>query len=301
MNLTFDLNALRTVVAGAKLGSFARAAEHLGRSQSAVSMQLKKLEEQAGVQLFVRNGNKLVPTEAGQTLLDYASRMVALNDEAAASIGNRSSGATVRLGMPQDFASQILPCVLKLFSDEFPNVHVEAHIGRNFALAEEVRLGQLDVALVFTADRSHENGELIADLDMVWACPASCEIVKDGMPVPLVAFNFPCEFRKHGVEALETAGRSWRYALTTPSLAGIWAAISADMGVTVRTKYQTPKQFLNLRNSASLPRLPQMFVRQIEQPGQTPAASTLSHILKSVATTQLECSSVGNEDDKFTN
>lgn len=288
MSSTFDLNALRTVVAGAKLGSFARAAEHLGRSQSAVSMQLKKLEEQAGVPLFVRSGNRLVPTEAGETLLEYATRMVALNDEAVASLGNRSSGATVRLGMPQDFASEILPRVLKLFSDECPHVHVEAHIGRNFALAEEVRLGQLDVALVFVPERDHTDGAFIAELDMVWAGPASSGIIKDDMPVPLVSFNFPCEFRKHGVEALEAAGRSWRYALTTPSLAGIWAAISADMGVTVRTKYQTPGEFLDLRNFATLPELPRMFVRQVEHPDQTPAAAALSKVLKSVATAQLE-------------
>jgi len=288
MSLTFDLNALRTVVIGAKLGSFARAAKHLGRSQSAISMQLKKLEEQAGVQLFVRNGKKLVPTEAGQTLLDYATRIVALNDEAAASIGAKSTGSTVRLGMPQDFASQILPRVLKLFSKECPNVHVEAHIGRNYALAEDVRLGRLDVALIFTPDRTNDDGIIIAELDMVWAGPASVRLIEDDLPVPLVAFNFPCEFRKNAITALEAADRSWRYALTTPSLAGIWAAIHADMGITVRTKYLTPKQFLNVENIATLPKLPSMFVCQIEHERQSPAAHTLSHILKTVATNQFD-------------
>ena len=287
MNTTFDLNALRTVVAGAKYGSFARAARYLGRSQSAISMQLKKLEEQAGLPLFVRHGSRLVPTEAGQKLLAYAERMIALNDEAVASLGASTYAATVRLGMPQDFADQILPRVLQLFVQEHPNVHVEAHIGRNYALAEEVRLAQLDIALVFTPEHNNDFGDLIAAMDMVWAGPADPDIVKDGVPIPIVAFNFPCEFRKHTIEALEKANRLWRYALTTPSLAGIWAAISAGLGITVRTEYQTPRQFLKLNEIADLPNLPKMFVTQIEHSALTPAACDLSRIVKSVASEQL--------------
>ena len=108
MRTTFDIAALRMIVAGAELGSFARAAARLGRSQSAVSMQLKKLEEQTGKALFRRSGRGLVPTEAGDALLAYARRIIALNDEAAASLG-AIPAATVRLGLPQDFAEDVLP------------------------------------------------------------------------------------------------------------------------------------------------------------------------------------------------
>lgn len=284
MNVTFDLNALRTVVAGVRLGSFARAARHLGRSQSAISMQLKKLEEQAGVPLFVRDGNRLVPTQAGRTLLNYAERMVDLNDEAAASIGTQSTSASVKLGMPQDFADEILSDVLTLFSQEHPNVHVEAHIGRNYALAEEVRMAQLDVALVFAAEHSPEShADLVAEMKMAWASSEVAPNVSEEEPVPLVAFNFPCEFRTQGIEALEREGRPWRCALTTPSLPGIWAAVSAGLGVTVRTEYHTPNKFLRAKHLADLPKLPDVHVYHLAHPSLTPAAATLSHIVRSVA------------------
>ena len=103
MNIAFDINALRAIVAGTELRSFARAATQLGRSQSAISMQLKKLEQQAGTQLFVRKGRALVPTDAGESLVAYARRIIALNDEAALALGATATTATVRLGLPQDF------------------------------------------------------------------------------------------------------------------------------------------------------------------------------------------------------
>src|SRR5512136_734454 len=100
MKPTFDMDALRTMVIGTELGSFARAASQLGRSQAAVSMQLRKLERQADKPLFRRNGRGLVPTEAGDALLAYARRIIALNDEAAASLGATAAAASVRMGMP---------------------------------------------------------------------------------------------------------------------------------------------------------------------------------------------------------
>src|ERR1700722_3686656 len=112
---TFDMDALRTLVAGCDLGSFARAAARLGRSQSAVSMQLRKLEQQAGQRLLRRNGRGLAPTEAGDALLAYARRIISLNDEAAASLGATAAVASVRIGLPQDFAEDVLPYVLRRF------------------------------------------------------------------------------------------------------------------------------------------------------------------------------------------
>src|SRR4051794_9352209 len=103
MRPTFDMDALRAMVVGTELGSFARAAAQLGRSQSAISMQLKKLEEQAGKPLFRRNGRGLTPTEAGDALLTYARRIISLNDEAAVSLGATADAAAVRVGLPQDF------------------------------------------------------------------------------------------------------------------------------------------------------------------------------------------------------
>jgi len=143
MRPTFDMDALRTMVVGTELGSFARAASQLGRSQSAVSMQLKKLEQQAGRPLFRRNGRGLVPTEAGDALLAYARRIIALNDEAAASLGATAAAASVRMGLPQDLFEDVMPDAIMRFSRRRPGVHVEVRAGRNHALEEDVRAGRL--------------------------------------------------------------------------------------------------------------------------------------------------------------
>ena len=128
MRPSFDRDALRTMVVGTELGSFARAAPQLGRSQSAVSMQLKKLEQQAGRPLFRRNGRGLVPTEAGDALLAYARRIIALNDEAAASLGATVGAASVRMGLPRDFFENVMPDATMRFSRQRPGVHVEVRM-----------------------------------------------------------------------------------------------------------------------------------------------------------------------------
>src|SRR5262252_7741571 len=164
MRPTFDMDALRTMVVGTELGSFARAASQLGRSQSAVSMQLKKLEQQAGRPLFRRKGRGLVPTEAGDALLAYARRIVALNDEAAASLGSTVEAASVRIGLPQDFFDDVMPDAITRFSRQRPGVHVDVRAGRNFALEEDVRAGRLDLAIAFFAPGSDGAGALVAAL-----------------------------------------------------------------------------------------------------------------------------------------
>ena len=149
MTVAFDIEALRAVMAGIELRSFARAAAQLGRSQSAISMQLKKLEQQAGTTLFVRKGRGLVPTEAGEALAAYARRIVALNDEAALELGAAAMTATVRLGLPQDFFDDVMPATLTAFSQVHARVHVAVQAGPNHVLAEEIRAGRLDVAIAF--------------------------------------------------------------------------------------------------------------------------------------------------------
>ena len=137
----FDIDAMRMVIAGMDLGSFARAAVQLGRSQSAVSMQLKKLEYQAGTQLFTRKGRGLVPTAAGEAFVAYARRIVALNDEAALAMGVATTAASVRLGLPQDFFEDVMPATLRTFVEAHDKVHVDVRAGENHTIADEVRSG----------------------------------------------------------------------------------------------------------------------------------------------------------------
>src|SRR6201991_4628734 len=134
--IIFDLDVLRSFVTGMDLGSFARAADRLGRSTSAVSAQLKKLEEQAGRPIFRKAGRGLALTEAGETMLAYARRLLALNDEAAAAVHGADLEGWVRLGLSEDFGEALLPAVLGRFARAHPRVRIEARIARSFDLLD---------------------------------------------------------------------------------------------------------------------------------------------------------------------
>jgi DNA-binding transcriptional LysR family regulator len=284
MKTTFDISALRMIVTGVELGSFARAATRLGRSQSAVSMQLKKLEEQTGKVLFRRSGRGLVPTEAGDALLTYARRIIALNDEAAASLG-AIPAAVVRLGLPQDFAEDVLPQVIQRFAKKWPLAQVEAHIGRNYALWQDVESGRLDVAISFAAPGAQRQGTALVSLPQLWLGGKAW--VRDGA-IPLALFDHPCLFRQHALAALEAHGPEWRLALTTPSLPGVWAALRSGLGITVRTPHRLPSGIGDVRKRFGLPPLPRIDVRLFAGNALSPAAADLRDTLRAVVQTQLK-------------
>jgi len=282
MHPTFDMDALRAMVAGLELGSFARAASQLGRSQSAVSMQIKKLEDQAGQRLFRRNGRGLIPTEAGETLFAYARRIIALNDEAAASLGAPKATASVRLGLPQDLFDDVMPDLMAQFSRRRPGVHIELRAGRNYGLEEEVRAGRLDVAVAFFPLGSNTHGTLIASLPLLWMGTKGFEKPPGDAPLPLVVFDHPCLFRQTALQALEGNGRRWRFSLTTPSLAGVWAALHAGYGISVRPAYPVPKGLREVGAVLGLPKLPGIEVRLLTGSELSPAASDLRDIVGEV-------------------
>ncbi|MDU0704060.1 LysR substrate-binding domain-containing protein [Pseudomonas aeruginosa] len=282
----FDIEALRTIIVGTDLGSFARAAVHLGRSQSAVSMQLKRLEEQAGHALFHRRGRGLVPTEAGETLLNYARRIVAMHDEAALALGASAAPPTIRLGLPQDFFEEVMPSALAAFSQKRPNVHIAVRAGRNYALEEEVKAGRLDVALAFSGMDRPGTGELLATMPMFWLSKdEDIEPVRDASGgLPLVLFDHPCLFRQAALRSLDEAGIRWRLSLTTPSLPGVWAALRFGLGVTVRTAHGVPPGIRQLDNC--LPALPPLELRMLKQDHLPEAAQDLANILKATVENQ---------------
>ena len=182
---TFDLDSLRAMVVGIELGSFARAAARLGRSQSAVSMQLKKLEQQAGRPLLRRSGRGLVPTEAGEALLSYARRIIALNDEAALALGATASAAAVRIGLPQDFFEDVMPEALSRFARHRPDVHVEVCAGRNHTFEEDIRAGRLDVAIAYFPAGADTHGTRLLSLPMLWLGKPKTAQRPDGEALPL--------------------------------------------------------------------------------------------------------------------
>jgi DNA-binding transcriptional LysR family regulator len=289
MRPALDIEALRTIIVGNDLGSFSRAAIQLCRSQSAVSMHLKKLEEQVGQPLFRRSGRGLVPTDAGEALLAYARRIVAIHDEAAVALGAITATPTIRLGLAQDFFEDIMPDALSLFSSLQPNVHIEVRAGRNFALEEEVNTGSLDVALAFTETGRAKSGELLASMPMFWYGRDDTSTDESTHPggLPLVLFHHPCLFRQNALHSLDAAGRRWRLSLTTSSLSGVWGALRFGLGITVRTGHGIPKGIRRL-DHRHLPRLPEIELRLLSRGDMSPATTNFIEVLRLTASRRIK-------------
>jgi len=263
MRLTnLDLDALRSFVIGIEAGSFARAAERLGRSTSAISAQLRKLEEQAGTPLLRRSGRGLVLTDGGEALMSYARRLLALNDEAVGAVRGLELEGWVRLGLQEDFGETILPQVLGRFARAHPKVRIEGRVARNQELKQKLAAGQLDLALAWddATGPAAAAAEPIASLPVRWFAGMDADGLRQvtpDAPVPLVMLEAPCLLRTLACEALDRHGLSWRLAFVSQSLGGMWAATSAGLGVSVRIGFGAPASVRALDPTAcGLPALP---------------------------------------------
>jgi len=237
--INIDMDVLRTFVTGVDLGSFAKAADRLGRSPSAISLQLRKLEEQTGQTLFQKQGRGLALTEAGDIMIGYARRILELNDEARTALsGLTALEGWVRIGLPQDFAETWFPGMLGRFARAHPKVRVEARVDRGSALAEVVECGDLDLSLTW-GRLGDAHAKIIATRPVVWIGPEGFKR-DESEPLPLIAFDSPCAFRAAGLEALDREKIAWRHAFASPSLGGLWAAVTAGLGVTPRTAEGVP-------------------------------------------------------------
>lgn len=266
--ITFDLDVLRTFVTGVDMGSFAKAADKLGRSTSAVSAQLKKLEDQLGMPVLRKEGRGMVTTPAGESLLGYARRLLELNDEAANAVRGAELAGSVRLGIQQDFGEHVLTEVLGRYARVHPRVRIEARAARNTELMELLNSGRLDMALAWEGGAAMPHALDVGRLAMRWIGAADGARVAQTLalvgnaeePLPLVMMDAPCVMRSAALRALDQAGIPWRIAFTSPGLSGVWAAVAAGLGVTVRTHVGLPPS-LRLLDTPSLPPLPDIGLR----------------------------------------
>ena len=269
----YDLDVLRTFCTGVELGSFARAADRLGRSTSAVSAQLKKLESQCGTPLLRKSGRGLVLTEAGETLRGYALRLLELNDRAVAAVRGSELRGLVRLGLQEDLGESVLPHVLGQFARAHPHVRIEASVARSDELRERIALGQFDLALLWDVGMNHAclHGEHIMRLPLQWIGPTSLDAADAGWArglnggaqgdeaLPLAMLEAPCPLRDIVTAALDKKGLAWRHAFNSASLTAVWAATAAGLGLSVRTPFGLPAHVRPLDAQAlGLPALPSM-------------------------------------------
>jgi DNA-binding transcriptional LysR family regulator len=269
---------LRTFVAVVDCGGFTRAAELLNRTQSAVSMQIKRLEGTVKADLFVRSHRMLQLTAEGDRLLDFARRIVALNDEAVETILDRRAQGVIRLGVMDDYATEILPPLLKRFIAQNPMVYIDVHTGLTAHMP--ALLGkQLDLVLAMHAAGSG-NGRFVRQENAVWAAAPSFVLDPDG-EIPLALYPRDCVFRDWAVASLENAGKRWRVAYNSSNISAIRAAVSAGIAVGVFKASTVPKELVILGPELGFPSLPAADIVLYRAPGKlSPIVERLAAFLE---------------------
>lgn len=226
-----DIDALRAFVIVAEAGGFTAAGDILGRTQSAVSIKIKKLEDVLGRRVFDRTSRSLALTRDGELLLGYARRMLALNDEAVRRFAEPDAEGDLRLGVAEYFLPRRLPRILTEFRRVYPRVHIAVRIGASDALVQALDKGELDVVIA-KRDEGVTRGRVIRREAMRWICAPDLD-PDPVAPLPFCALPAPCVFRSRGLQALEAQGRSWRVVYTSESVMGVLAAAEAGLGVAV--------------------------------------------------------------------
>ena len=274
VNLPTEL--LRSFAAIVDAGSMLRATERVFVTQSALSLQMKRLEDLVQAAIFQREGRKLTLTPAGQSLLGHAREILDANDRAVLAMSGDVLAGPARIGFVQDFAETLLSGVLARFAQLNPETQVQVRVGGSAELLNLMQSGQLDVVLCMSAP---DDPAAIRTAPMRWL--GSDKLARQKI-VPLAVLEQPCRFRDAALAALEQAGRPFRIVLETPSLAALRAAVESGLGITCRTTH-----FMDTvcGSKEALPPLPHIsYVRHI----RSNPHSTIARLADLIQTAALE-------------
>jgi DNA-binding transcriptional LysR family regulator len=278
MAAPLDLNLLKTFVAVVESGSLSNAAPRVGRSQSAVSMQMQRLEEMVGNQLLVRGPRTVTPNAIGEDFLIYARRLLKLSDEAWASVTRPKETGSVRLGVPDDYAAFLLPPVLSRFAAEHPLVTVELICEQSTALVRTLAEGRLDLAIV---TRLPEQALDVIRLErFVWVASPN-HVAWENDPLPVALFEPGCAARMNVLQALGDADRSYRCTYSSASLLGLIAVVQAGLAVAGLAQRSVPPSLRIVGGNEGLPVLPDLEIGILRNPlSTTPAVQRLNDFLR---------------------
>lgn len=275
MNRVLDLVALRSFVVVADSGGVTRAAGLLNVTQSAVSMQVKRLEESLGQTLFARAARRLALTPEGEQLLIFARKMLALNDEAVTRLTSARFEGGLRLGVPHDIVYPAIPGILKRFAGQYPRMRVSLGSSFTALLKGAFARGEFDVILT-TEDVPGPGAEVLGARDLVWV---GAEDGQAWQARPLrLGFKDNCSFRSRATSALTAAGIAWELAVGGESEQAIEATVAADLAVSARLTNAMPQGLVPIGARGGLPALGQQNICLYAAPTQTgePAEALLS-------------------------
>ncbi|NEW89730.1 LysR family transcriptional regulator [Rhodopseudomonas sp. WA056] len=269
---------MRSFVSVVEAGGFTRAGERVHRTQSTVSQQIKRLEDDLGRQLLDRSGKDVIPTEAGERLLSYARRLLALAEEARDVVARPGNEGAVRLGIPEDFALYRLPRLLGSFSRARPGLRLDVRADQSLNLKRDLERGDLDLALL-KRETGGSGAIAVWPERVYWVNSKNHPCNAKASSVPLIFFPGGCLYRTRAIHAIETTGRRWHMAYTSSSLAGIQAAVAAGLGLSILSEISIQADHRKLTARDGFPPIDRTELALIAGPQASPATLRLAETL----------------------
>jgi DNA-binding transcriptional LysR family regulator len=282
MTALLDIDQLRTFIAIADSGSFTRAAEVVNKTQSAVSMQMKRLEERLERPIFARDGRASKLTEDGQRLLDYARRIVKLNVETLAAFSDAALSGRVRLGVPDDYADRYLPEIMATFSRSYPAVELSVICEPSVDLLERIDANEIDLAIVTNCE-SRRASETFRRERLLWV-GSNRHSAHTEPRLPLALGRPTCAWRRIAVERLEAIGRQYHILYSSSNNGAAAAAVLAGLAVSVLPESGLRPGMRVLAAADGFPELPSCRIGLVRNAHETSAlADALAeHIISSL-------------------
>lgn len=278
MRRDIDTDLIRAFLAVIDQDGFIKASHVLGRSQSAVSMQMRRLEEAVDMPLFKRSGRKMVLTSAGETFQGYARRLVSLHDQALDALQENRIAGNVSLAVMGDYAANVLPGVLRRFIERYPDVLVDVTTGFSYDLIQD--LGERFEIVLSTQPKGSLKGEVLRTERTRWAF-SSRHVLPAGDVLPLALLPQGNMFREWAIQSLDKAGLRWRVAFTSSSIATVEAAAEAGIALAVVKEGSARAGLRLIEAGEGLPELPDSEITLHQSPrGLSMAGRLLADFLK---------------------
>ncbi len=252
VNLPTDL--LRTLVTVIDLGGFTRAGEALGRTQPAISLQIRRLEDLVGVKLISMLGKTPKLTPEGEVLSLYARQILSLNDEAIGNFRRNRDTRVIRVGLPTDYSAAFLQGTLTDFARQNPKIRLEIRCELSTRLLDDLRAGELDIVVAMTSERVSQFLARAWLERPIWVASRDSDVHQQS-PVPLVSHGEGCEYRRRMTEALQSEHRAWRIAYSSPGISGVQNAVIQGLGVSAMTERTLTPEMRVLSESDGFPAL----------------------------------------------
>lgn len=284
-NIPIDL--LRTFITLVETRSFTEAGERVGRSQSTVSLQIRKLVELCDAPLFSGSGKDIALTQTGRHLADFGRKIIDLNDECMRFIEGKSLAGKIRIGIPSDFAISFLPSTLGRFCADFPDVSLEVTCQMSASLQRQLGEGKLDIVVALDESRTSNYLQAAWRDPMVWVGRISMQVYRM-RPLPLVFFTDECIYRSNVLRVLKESAIPYRIAFSSEDMAANQSAIEAGLGITALSLHSIPQTMHQLPESSGLPSLPSVSIGLFwNARGSTATISALAEFLRQVLDAKL--------------